>query len=178
VRSLALRFAAEARARGAKVCVDVNYRPRLWDEVAAAHATAELASAADVVVCSARDAQRLWGIGGDPRDAILRLRSALAARAELVVLTRGADGAVAALPDGATLEQAAYPATVVDRIGAGDAFVAGLLWGLEARDVGEALRAGAVAAALKCTMTGDHLLTSEQELLRHLDESQRQAVLR
>jgi 2-dehydro-3-deoxygluconokinase len=178
MKALALRFAAEARTRGARVCVDVNYRPRLWDELAAAPATAELAAAADIVVCSERDAERLWGIGGDPHDAVLRLRSIYASGAELVVLTRGADGAVAALPDGGTLEQAAYPATVVDRIGAGDAFVAGLLWGLEARDVREALRAGAVAAALKCTMRGDHLLTSPQEFLQYLDGPERQAVVR
>ena len=177
-RALARRFAAEAARRGAKVCVDVNYRPRLWEQVEAAPATADLIGAADIVVCSARDADRLWNIDGDPHDAVLHLREAYAARADLVVLTIGGDGAIASLPDGSLVEQRAYPATVVDRIGAGDAFVAGLLWGLEARDVAEALRAGALAAALKCTMRGDHLLTTPQEFLQHLDDRRRQEVVR
>jgi 2-dehydro-3-deoxygluconokinase len=177
-RQLALRFAAEARARGAKVCVDVNHRPRLWDEAKAAPAIAELAEAADIVVCSARDAERLWAIGDDPRDAVLRLRDERAPHAELIVLTTGADGAVAAPRDGSVLEQAAYTTTIVDRIGAGDAFLAGLLWGLAARDVAEALRAGALAAALKCTMRGDRLLVTPQEFLHHLDDRQRQVVVR
>lgn len=177
-RQLALRFVAEARAHGAKVCVDVNYRPRLWDEATAALAIGELASSADVLVCSARDAERLWAIRGDPPEAVMRLREEHAPDAELVVLTTGADGAVATSRDGTVLEQAAYTTTIVDRVGAGDAFLAGLLWGLETRDVAEALRAGALAAALKCTMRGDHLLITPQEFLNHLDDPQRQAVVR
>lgn len=177
-RDLARRFAAEARASGAKVCVDVNFRPRLWDEREAAPAIAELVEAADIVVCSARDAERLWSLNGDPRDAAVRLRDTYAPRAEFVVVTTGEDGAVAALPDGSVLEQPAFQATVVDRIGAGDAFVAGVLWGIETRDAAEALRAGAVAAAMKCTLHGDHLLTTEREFLDQLDGRQRQVVVR
>jgi 2-dehydro-3-deoxygluconokinase len=177
-RALALRFASEAASRSAKVCVDVNYRPRLWGVDEAAPAIAELAGRADILVCSAPDAAALWSIEGEPRDAVLELREAHGANAELVVLTTGADGAVAALPDGTVLEQRAYPTTVVDRIGAGDAFVAGLLWGLEARDVQEALRAAALAAALKCTLRGDHLLITPEEFLQHLDERQHRAVVR
>jgi 2-dehydro-3-deoxygluconokinase len=177
-RALALRFAEEASARGAKVCVDANYRSRLWGTAEAAAPIAELASRADVLVCSAHDAAALWSIEGEPQDAVLELREAHGPNAELVVLTTGADGAVAALPDGTVMEQAAYPTTVVDRIGAGDAFVAGLLWGLEARDVQEALRAGVLAAALKCTLRGDHLLITPEEFLQHLDEQQHRAVVR
>jgi 2-dehydro-3-deoxygluconokinase len=176
--ALARRFATEAAARGAKVCVDVNYRPRLWGEAEAAPAIASLASLADILVCGADDAKRLWEIGGDPRDAVVRLRELQAPTADLVVLTVGEEGAVACLPSGAVLEQVACPTTVVDKIGAGDAFVAGLLWGLATRDVPEALRAGTVAAAMKCTLHGDHLLTTEQEFVEQLDDRQSRVVVR
>jgi 2-dehydro-3-deoxygluconokinase len=177
-RLLAQRFAAGARQQGAKVVVDVNFRPRLWDADEAAPAIAALVDAADVVVCSARDAEQLWSVDEPPRDAVVRLRDLHAREAELVVLTTGPAGAVASLSDGSLLEQHAYPATVVDRIGAGDAFVAGLIWGLAARDVGEALRAGALAAAIKCTLRGDHLLTTPAEFVRYLDHRNQQAVVR
>jgi 2-dehydro-3-deoxygluconokinase len=177
-RALALRFANEATARGAKVCVDVNYRPRLWSPDEAAPAIAALVGTAAVVVCSARDARRVWSLEGDPHDTVERLRGTLAPDAELVVLTTGSDGAVASLPDGTILEQPAYPATVVDRIGAGDAFVGGLLWGLEAHGVAEGLRAGALAAALKCTQHGDHLLITREELVQLLDGRESQVVIR
>lgn len=177
-RALALRFASEAASRGAKVCVDVNYRPRLWGEEEAGPAIAGLLAGADVVVCSAHDAERLWSLEGEPRDTTVRLRETLAPGSELVVLTTGSAGAVASLPDGTVLEQPAYPTTVVDKVGAGDAFVGGLLWGLEARGVAEALRAGALAAALKCTLRGDHLLITESEFVQHLDDRERQVVVR
>jgi 2-dehydro-3-deoxygluconokinase len=177
-RALAIRFAHEARARGARVCVDVNYRPRLWSEEQAAPAIAELVASADIVVCSARDAGRLWSIHGEPREAVLQLREAYAQGAEVVVLTAGADGAVASVSGGEVLEQAACPATVVDPIGAGDAFLAGLLWGLETRDISGALHAGVVAAALKSTLHGDHLLTTPQEFQQQLDDRRHQVLVR
>jgi 2-dehydro-3-deoxygluconokinase len=177
-RGLAERFVAEARARGAKICADVNFRPRMWAERDAAPAIANLIASANVVVCSAHDAARLWSIEGEAEDVVNLLRDRHAPSADLVVLTVGADGAVASLPDGTLLEQPAYPTTVVDRIGAGDAFMAGLLWGLETRGVGEALRAGVVAASLKCTMRGDHLLITAEEFLEHLDRPSRQVLVR
>ena len=55
--------------------------------------------------------------------------------------------------------------------GAGDAFVAGLLWGLEEGETADALRCAAVAAATKCSIRGDHLLTSRAEFLELLAAS-------
>jgi 2-dehydro-3-deoxygluconokinase len=177
-RALALRFADEARSRRARVCVDVNYRAKLWTAHLAAPLIAELVGRADVVVCGARDAEALWGIGGDPRDAVVRLRRARAGTAEIVVLTTGSDGAVASCADGTVIEQPAFPTTVVDRVGAGDAFVAGLLWGLEQGDQAEALRAGALAAALKCTVHGDVLRMTSGEFREHLGGGQTRMVVR
>jgi 2-dehydro-3-deoxygluconokinase len=131
---------------------------------------------ADVVVSGAHDAEVVWGVGGDPRDAVVQLRRYRAPAAELVVLTTGSDGAVASLADGTVVEQPAYPTTVVDRVGAGDAFVAGLLWGLEGHGGAEALRAGALAAALKCTMRGDLLRITEDEFREHFDGGQTRMV--
>jgi 2-dehydro-3-deoxygluconokinase len=177
-RELAQSFAGEARTQGAKVCVDVNFRPRLWGADEAAPVLAELVAAADIVVCSARDADQLWSVDCPPREAVVRFRDLYAPNSELVVLTTGADGAVASSADGDVLEQRAYPTTMVDRIGAGDAFVAGLLWGLAARDLAEALRAGALAAAVKCAMRGDHLLTTPAEFVQLLDDRSPQIVVR
>ncbi len=65
--------------------------------------------------------------------------------ADLVVITRGAAGAVAFGPDGPLAEIPGQPITVVDTVGAGDSFAGGLLWALGAAGLGtpDALR-GAV----------------------------------
>jgi fructokinase len=48
---------------------------------------------------------------------------------DLVIMTRGADGAMLATPDG-IVEQPGIPSTVVDTVGAGDSFTAAFLLGL------------------------------------------------
>jgi ribokinase len=78
----------------------------------------------------------------------------LAAGVEAVVVTRGGEGVDLYL-DGTVLRVSAFPAEVVDTVGAGDAFTAGLAVGLAA---GETLQAsallGAATAAIAVTGTG------------------------
>lgn len=68
----------------------------------------------------------------------------------LVLVTRGAEGTVLYL-DGSYFEQPPVPATIVDTLGAGDAFIARFLVGfLEGEEVKAALRGAAEAAAATC----------------------------
>jgi 2-dehydro-3-deoxygluconokinase len=58
-----------------------------------------------------------------------------------------------------------YAVTVVDRVGAGDAFAAGFLWALlTGRGAQVAVDAATAMAALKCTIWGDIALVSRAEL--------------
>ena len=72
----------------------------------------------------------------------------IAAKLPLLVVTRGADGAIA-VQDGTRYSVAAQPVSqLVDTTGAGDLFAAGFLSGLsEGRDIDSCLKAGAVCAA-------------------------------
>lgn len=153
-------LAAEAAAAGGRLVVDVNHRARLWS---AAEARAELEGlllGADVVVCSERDAAAVFGAGPDP--AAFRARFAPAA--SLCVVTRGARGTLADAA-GELIEVPAVATEVVDRLGLGDAFLAGLLSGLlDEAGPGDALRRGAALAALKATVAGDVALADAAEL--------------
>ncbi|MGX1931387.1 PfkB family carbohydrate kinase [Microbacterium resistens] len=108
-----------------------------------------LARACHVVKLSDEDALALFP-GATVREAADRIAEA---GARLVVVTRGGEGC-AALADGVWSERRAAPVTVVDTIGAGDAFMSGLLFAL-LRDGtdrllvdGSALPAAAVESAL------------------------------
>jgi sulfofructose kinase len=82
------------------------------------------------------------------REALAR---ALAAGPELVVVTRGAKGSVAATSEEAYVEAPAYPADVRSTLGAGDVFHGALLAGLvEDRTLKESLARANAAAALSC----------------------------
>ena len=81
--------------------------------------------------------------------------SVLASGAGLVVVTRGEAGATAFLPDGNRMEQPALPAAVVDTTGAGDAFRAGMIYGmLQDWSLAERLRVGAAMGAIACEKMG------------------------
>jgi 2-dehydro-3-deoxygluconokinase len=153
-----------AGERGIRVVIDVNYRALLWSPAAAKEALAPLLRSADVVVCAARDAHTVFGVGGPPPQRVHALRAQYAPAADLVVLTDSANGAVAASAQGQW--SAIAPATtVVDRFGAGDAFTAGLIWSLTAGDDPQrALAAGVALAAMACTVHGDIAAFAESEL--------------
>jgi fructokinase len=55
--------------------------------------------------------------------------------AQVVVVTAGPDGATAYLPTGAAIQRAGRAVSVVDTVGAGDAFTAGLLDALARRSI-------------------------------------------
>jgi fructokinase len=119
--------------------------------------------AAHIVKLSVSDAAWLWpGTGHD--EVATRL---LGLGPELVVLTRGSDGAIAATHR-AQSRVRSEPIEVTDTIGAGDAFSAGLLVALEARgalvreslaalansDLEYVLRFASAVAALTCARSG------------------------
>jgi 2-dehydro-3-deoxygluconokinase len=156
-RGVAMAFADAARASGAGVAVDVNYRARLWDPAAAREATGALMRDAEVVVCSARDATTVFDVEDREVGAMaVELTERFAPAARLVCLTCSERGSVAVEPGGVVTMQPWVPATVVDRFGAGDAFMAGVVDSLlGGAPAAEALSFAARLAALKCTVAGD-----------------------
>lgn len=152
-----------AAAAGTKVCFDVNYRERLWSPAAAKAALLPILGAADLIVCGRRDAELLFGLEGVPVDQLLALRD-LAGAATTVVLSLGENGCVAVEPGAAPASHPGFATTVVDPIGAGDAFLAGLLWALGSAPLAEALARGAAHGALACTVAGDFARFEPEEI--------------
>lgn len=164
-------------AAGAELSVDVNHRSLLWSPEEARHGLEPLLARATTVICGAADAALVLGLDGEPEDAVVELRERWAPRARQVVLTLGAAGSVGLDADGTLHRQAVPPSTIVDRFGVGDAFAAGLLWGLLEEGFELGLRAGTALAALKATVRGDFARTDEAELRAALGE-RRKAILR
>jgi len=156
---LTARSIAEAQRRGARVSFDVNYRATLWDPEPARARVEPLLRNLDLVILNDRDAATVFGQRGEPERVARRLRSRF--RCAVLVLTLGAAGALAVDASGAH-RQPAYSTEIVDRIGRGDAFVAGFLYGYLARGIADGLRYGAAMAALKQTYHGDVCLATPE----------------
>ncbi|MFE5243502.1 MULTISPECIES: PfkB family carbohydrate kinase [unclassified Streptomyces] len=118
-----VRATAEAAASRSLLVVDPNVRrDRTLGEDDGSAVLRALCGLAHVVKASDEDLERLWP-GDRPEDTCRRL----AACGRLVVLTRGARGSTAYTATAPPVSVDAVPVEVVNTIGAGDAFAAGLL---------------------------------------------------
>jgi 2-dehydro-3-deoxygluconokinase len=176
---------AAAKTAGARVSVDLNYRKKLWTESQAQATMRPLMRDVDVVIANEEDLQSVLGVhveGTDVtsgtldvtgyRDAAERVTRdfgpSLVAITLRESLSASDNGWSALLWDGAanTLHQSQrYMVRLVDRIGGGDSFAAGLIYGLLAgRPHDAALRFAVAASALKQTIPGDFNRVSVAEV--------------
>ena len=142
-----------ARAVGAVVSFDPNYRSRLWAAAGAQAVLLPFMRQADILLMGDEDALALFGEG----DEETYLRHGAELGASVVVLKRGERGAMA-LANGKVITVPAYPVEeVADPVGAGDGFDAGFLSGwLKNYDLEAALRLGARMGASAVTTLSDY----------------------
>lgn len=169
-----LELVRQARANGLQVSFDGNYRSRLWSQRApqAPAVLAALLEHATLLFGDHRDLELVLGESFAGDDSAARTRAAAVAafarwpQLERVVCTlrQGAGsgdhalGALLCRRDGHQQLPALPLHGVVDRIGAGDAFAAGVLHGLLGdADELQALRLGLAAGCLKHSLPGDFL---------------------
>lgn len=162
-RALALEMAETANSADVVVATDLNYRARLWSPAEAAPVLERLARSAEIVIATADDLRTVFGISGDPHSMATAARERFGCRT--LALTLAGDGAIC-VDDGAVRRCAVFPSHARDRIGAGDAFTAGFLYGWLGGRRESALDYGLAMAALKHSVPGDTLATSLGEVER------------
>jgi 2-dehydro-3-deoxygluconokinase len=154
-RSAVTRAIEQARASDLRISLDLNLRRRLWSETEAAPVLRDLAARVDVLLGSADEVAVVAGSGAtDPGELAA---AAIALGPSMAIVTLGPGGSVGLERGGQPIRQAALAVpAVVDPIGAGDAFAAGVIAGLlEAEPVRRALAMGAACAASILTSVGD-----------------------
>ncbi|TDW30792.1 sugar kinase [Cryobacterium psychrophilum] len=141
-----------AKAAGALVSVDVNYRAKLWTEKIARPVLSALARSADLVIASDDE---LALFVDDPLDEAAACAELATFGVRQLVIKRGAHGA-SVWHDGQVEHAPAISVSVRDTIGAGDAFTAGYLSAiLDGLSPVEALRRGTVTGAFAVATVGD-----------------------
>jgi 2-dehydro-3-deoxygluconokinase len=169
VAATAWRMVELAKAAGWKFVFDMYYRARLWSPAQALQGCDRFARAADLFISPLGDARLIYEL-----PASLTPQQSLEILAErypqaTVVLTLGKEGAIGREPNGEIIAQPVFAAEEVGRLGGGDAFAAGLLYGylLQKEQPGWlalALRWGAATAALKYSLPGDMPLINRAEV--------------
>lgn len=169
-----------AREHGTVVSYDINYRPSLWQDIggtsAAQRVNGDLVALADIVFGNEEDFSAALGFDADGVDVELtKLDPASFARMiERIVAaypnlrmvattlrtawtaTRNDWGAVCWAEGRVSQSRSWKDLEIMDRVGGGDAFAAGFIYGLlSGRDARSALEYGAAHGALAMTTPGD-----------------------
>ena len=176
-----------AKKAGARVSVDLNFRKKLWSEGAAQQTMRPLMADVDLVIANEEDIQSVLGLAVEGTDVtsghldvdayqrvaerITReMGPAMVAITLRESISASDNGWRAVLWDGASQQfhrSQRYDVRLVDRIGGGDSFAAGLIYGLiMARSATDSLRFAVAASALKQSIPGDFNRVSVDEVDR------------
>jgi 2-dehydro-3-deoxygluconokinase len=173
---------AAAKAAGLTVSYDLNYRSKLWDAKKARSVQEPLMQYVDVLMTTEEDTRVVFGIGAESADDYKKVDAESYQRVATELAKRFGFSAVAVtlrenprvllnswsaivVSGGAVHCAPRYEVEVIDRIGAGDAFSAGLIVSrLENRDWDDAVRFATALSALKHSIPGDFCLATRAEV--------------
>ena len=151
-------FAAAARAReaGATVIVDIDYRPDQWDSARAfAEQMQALLRSSSLAVGTEEEIAAASGESEVRAGAAGLLAGGAFGGIEALVVKRGARGAAIWRRDAPPVDVAPFPVTVLNVLGAGDAFASGLIYGLrQGWPLDRAARFGNACGAIIVTRHG------------------------
>ena len=172
-----------AKAHGVKISCDLNYRGKLWTRDDARAAMTELCQYVDVCISNEEDAKDVFGIEAENtdiyggklnRDGYMSVAKQLMDKFnfEKVAITlrtsiSASDNDWAAmLYDGENFYfSKSYHLHIVDRVGGGDSFGAGLIYSLLSGKSGQqAIEFAVAASALKHSVEGDYNRVSVSEV--------------
>jgi 2-dehydro-3-deoxygluconokinase len=176
-----------ARKAGAVVSFDLNFREKLWNiwggQKKAAEVVARIVENVDVLVGNEEDLQKGLGIPGpevaaksklDPTAFFGMIEKVVAKHPQVKIVattlrevhsTNHHGWGAVAWVNGKTYVSPACDLTVLDRVGGGDGFASGLIYGLLAGETpAEAVKLGWAHGALMTTFPGDTTMATVEQV--------------
>ncbi|HIQ95238.1 MAG TPA: sugar kinase [Candidatus Limivivens merdigallinarum] len=164
-RALSIEMIRRFKEQGALISFDVNYRSNLWSGEEARYWIEQILPLVDIFFCSEDTARLTFHKEGDAREILKSFTEdypiSIVAASQRIVHSPKCHSFGSLLYQASTdtfyQENPYEKIEVLDRIGTGDAFVAGTLYGLLAHsmDCQYAQRIGNAASALKHSVPGD-----------------------
>jgi len=179
VRKTAVQLITGFKKAGAVISFDVNYRANLWDEDTARATIQSILYDVDILFVSEESSRRMFRKTGDLKDIMKSyckeygIKYVATTRREVISPKKHNFGSIiyCAKTDAFYTEKLYEDIDVVDRIGSGDAYVAGVLFGLlKYNDPQKALEFGDATSAVKNTIPGDLPSSDFKEISHIIDE--------
>lgn len=159
-----------AKEVGCKVACDLNYRSRLWTGLEAGRCMKPLMEYVDILISTEEDTAKVLGIRADSYQEVAK-RLAEQFNFEVVCITIREDLSVLrnrwtaiVYSGGRIYEDKTYDVEIIDRLGAGDSFSGGFMYGYITEGVEKGLKYGNAYAALQHSTPGDINWTTLEEL--------------
>ncbi|HEX9996553.1 MAG TPA: sugar kinase [Abditibacterium sp.] len=172
-----------AKAMGLTVSCDLNYRKKLWTPAQAQATMSEIMEWVDVAIGNEEDAEKVFGIKAENTDvsggeighasyeAVARTLASKFGFKSVAITLRESYSAdkngwsAMLLHEDKILTSKKYELQIVDRVGGGDSFAGGLIYGLATGKTGqESLEFAVAASCLKHSIAGDFNLVSVSEV--------------
>jgi len=150
---------ATAKKLGCMVSFDINYRARLWSKEAARECLSRLLPQVNILISTSDDIEILFGYTGEEAEVARRMKETFGN--DVVAMTiRHAPTVLHGYWSSLALADRVYTGRVtelelVDRVGSGDAYTAGFLYGYLTGDLQKAVDYGDAMSVLKHTFPGD-----------------------
>lgn len=173
-----------AKKAGATVSCDLNYRKKLWSREKAGRIMTELMPYVDLLIANEEDAADVFGIQAEATDitrgvidqsgyeSVARQLCGRFSLSKVAITLRESISAsrngwsAMLFSEGRAIHSKRYDIQIVDRVGGGDSFAAGLIYGLSTgMSDSDALEFAVAASCLKHTVEGDFNLVSRDEVL-------------
>ena len=173
-----------AKRHGVTVSVDLNYRKNLWTPEEAQAVMTNLMQYVDVCIGNEEDAEKCLGFKPGDTDVTTgelelagyeRIFKQMMEKFNFKYIASSLresysasdNGWSALIYDGNEFHRSKiYDVRIVDRVGGGDSFASGVIYGLlTGKNYKDALEFGVAASALKHTIPGDFNLMTEQEVM-------------
>jgi 2-dehydro-3-deoxygluconokinase len=151
-----------AKKAGCTVSYDLNYRKKLWTPADAKKIQEPMMANVDILITTEEDTNVVFGIKEKDYETVAEKLAqtfkfktvAITLREDLSVLRN--NWTAIAFQDGKIFKDRKYEVEIVDRVGAGDSFTSGFLYGLiKDKDIQKGVQYGNAFAALKHTVPGD-----------------------
>lgn len=174
LRQTAIEMIKRFKRAGAIISFDVNFRGNLWTGAEAKECIESILPYVDIFFCSEEAARLTFLKEGDAKSSMKSFTEeypiSIVASTQRIVHSpkRHTFGSIIySAKDNAFYEEAPYSdIEVIDRIGSGDAYISGVLYGLlsHENDLQRALEYGNAISALKNTIPGDLICTDLSEI--------------
>ncbi len=180
---ITLEAVKAAKEAGVTVSVDLNFRKKLWSTEKAGRVMGEIVKYCDVVIANEEDAEKVFGIKAEETDitsghlsdeGYKKVAQELVDRFDLKYVAITLRESFSASDNGWSAmmydtkefyKSKRYDVRIVDRVGGGDSFGAGLIYGLTSgMSNQDALEYAVAASCLKHTIEGDFNLVSIEEV--------------